>query len=393
MKKNLLFTLSARWIALFGSYLQIAILPIILFNITHSASLLAKTYLAETLPWIFVSPFLIPFLNKYANDKLVICINPIIRGVLVVLLAIFIYNHYTVVVIFFILGIMNAINASYNMKLMKSVIPEDRLDSYLGIILALDDVISVIAPLIVTFLLAKDVQPMIIIIINAFALTLNSLILFQVEMKWVHKNEINENKKVGISRESILWLFKNSKMRLLTTIEMLRSIAEGIFIPLLIVYFNVMIGGKDETFSFAGTLMCLAQVVFSFMYTIMSNRFHKKRLIMFATLSICFSLFIFINTKSVIFFLMASVLLGAGMSIRQLVAENMLISIPSEKDIAMATTNYNATIASAYLIGYFISVTQTKNNVIIYFKVALLITIFSLIIAMRYNEVIVIEPE
>jgi Na+/melibiose symporter-like transporter len=276
---------------------------------------------------------------------------------------------------------------------MKSVIPEDRLDSYLGIILALDDVISVIAPLIVTFLLAKDVQPMIIIIINAFALTLNSLILFQVEMKWVHKNEINENKKVGISRESILWLFKNSKMRLLTTIEMLRSIAEGIFIPLLIVYFNVMIGGKDETFSFAGTLMCLAQVVFSFMYTIMSNRFHKKRLIMFATLSICFSLFIFINTKSVIFFLMASVLLGAGMSIRQLVAENMLISIPSEKDIAMATTNYNATIASAYLIGYFISVTQTKNNVIIYFKVALLITIFSLIIAMRYNEVIVIEPE
>ena len=74
------------------------------------------------------------------------------------------------------------------------------------------------------------------------------------------------------------------------------------------------------------------------------------------------------------------------MSIRQLVAENMLISIPSEKDIATATTNYNATIASAYLIGYFISVTQAKNNVLIYFKVALLITILSLIIAMRYNE-------
>lgn len=377
--KNLKYALSARWLALLGIYAQNAVLPILIFNMTNSASILSAIYISETLPWIFISPILIPILNRFINDKLVICLNPLFRAIILTFMIVYINNFYVVVFAFFILGILNAMNASYSMKLMKLLIPEEKVDNFIGVILGVDDIISVIAPFIATFMLARDFEPILFIKFHVLTLIINSLLLSFIKIPSVSNNKSSAMEKFEQTKQSILSVFKYSKVKFLVLIEFLRSVAEGIFIPLLIIYFKLIIVGSDEFFTFGGTLMCLFQVIFSFTYFLISKHIDKNKIIVMATLIICLALAIIINTKQILFYLLTCALLGMGMSLRQLVAENLLISLPKD-EVTMITTNYNAIIALGYLIGYFISITQAKYPVIIYFKLSLALSIISLLI-------------
>lgn len=379
--KNLKYILSARWIALLGEYLQSIILPILIFNMNNSSILLSATYIAETLPWIIISPILIPRVNKFINDRVLICLNPLFKSILVFILSIYISNYFIVIIIFIGLGILNSINASYNMKITKSSIPQSKVDKFIGIILGIDDIISVVAPVIVTVMITKQVNSVIILRLHSFLLIISSLLLTRVKFK-LKDEEITEIK--GESVKS--YLSKDNRLKFLMKIEFLRSVAEGIYIPLLIVYFKEIIIAADEIFSLSQTMMCLFQIIFSFAYIRLNKHLSKKNIILIATLNICIALILIINTNTIISYFMACCLLGIGMSLSQLVAENLLITICTEENITTITTKYNSIIALGYLIGYFISLLQVNRYILMYFMVSLCLLIISLFITLHFKE-------
>lgn len=379
--KDLKYILSARWIALLGGYFQSIILPILIFNMNDSAVLLSATYVAETLPWIIIAPILIPVVNKFVDDKILVCINPLFKAILVFLMSIYIYNYYVVIIIFIFLGILNSMNASYNMKITRSSIPQNKIDKFTGIILGVDDVISVIAPVMVTFLLIKNVSPIVILRYNSIMLIISFLLLTKINLK-TNKEESNEE-EVKVKKT---YLIKDSRLNYLTTLEFLRSVAEGVFTPLLIVYFKECIIATDEFYSFSQTLICLFQIIFSFLYIKLSQHISKKNIILIGTLNICIALLIIINIHTVAFYFIACCFLGIGMSLRQLVAENLLMFICTDENISVITTKYNSLVAFGYLIGYSISLIQINKYIVLYFLFSLVLIIISLFIGIKFKE-------
>lgn len=100
MKNNYIRLLISRWLCTFGTILQSVALPIVVFSLTHSSELLSLTFIFETIPWMFVTPFIISFIiDKISVKRLYISCN-ILRAIFTFLLAFAIRSSIMTVMIF-----------------------------------------------------------------------------------------------------------------------------------------------------------------------------------------------------------------------------------------------------------------------------------------------------
>lgn len=362
-KVTLIIIMITKWLTTFGAYLQSVALPIIIYTVTGSAELLSWTFFAETLPWLVVAPWFVKVVISTFSVKRAYILTNIFRGGLTLLLALSMYNNALVIIIFFFLGILNSIAAPLYSILIKDNTSGLSLGGVLGISLGIDDVVSIVAPLVVSLVITMGGDGIIFIYINGVVLIINSLLSTRI----VSNNKLicyTDEKPSNAPQKRKIWeeLLRLGKGNIsyMVASETCRSFVEGMCIPLFVVYVVSVVGAKEEIFTIGETVMAFAQVVMSGIYIIMKKKCTYNRIISVGAILISMALGLLCIFSHATIYILAMILLGAGMAIRQIVAENLLISSFNGEQLSNMVSLYNAVIALAYLIGYLLSAVQNE---------------------------------
>lgn len=358
-KKSLINLLLSKWISTFGLFLQSAVLPIIVFKYTGSSSLLSWILFAETLPWLILAPFITNIVVTRISNRHVYLIANLAKSLSVLLLSLWIDNHTLVLVLFFAIGTLNAIQSTVYSAILKYNTEDDNLSKILGVSLGIDDVVSIIAPLIVTYAISRSIDAMLFLYINAIALFISGVLVFRIKSKALDKRE-----PLSAMRNLLAETFQNyallRKPQILYVLisEFIRSFVEGLFIPLLIVYVISIINNTQELFTIGATIMAVAQVIMSLIYIYLKKRFDNYYIINIGTLLMAGGIILLVVYPNVYAYCIAALFLGLGMAVRQLISENVLIASYEADDLSKAISAYNSLISLAYLLGYIMSALQ-----------------------------------
>lgn len=87
-------------------------------------------------------------------------------------------------------------------------------------------------------------------------------------------------------------MMKNKKVKYLVEIEFIRTIFEGIVIPILIVLVIENLLLNESVYTLGVTITCIAQVIFSFGYVFLIKKFDSNILIKGATTALLISVMI-----------------------------------------------------------------------------------------------------
>lgn len=358
MKNNYIRLLISRWLCTFGTILQSVALPIVVFSLTHSSELLSLTFIFETIPWMFVTPFIISFIiDKISVKRLYISCN-ILRAIFTFLLAFAIRSSIMTVIIFFVMGTLNSLIASLYSTLIKNTSQDEDVCSILGLSMGIDDVISILAPVLVTFVVSKNITGILFIYCNAVLLFLAAL--FSLSIQYTPNNsraiEVKPEKRniFGDTFHNFQTLL-DSKNTFLVVSESLRSLVEGMCIPLLISYVVTIVNAEEELYTIGQVLGATAQVIMSVIYIYLSKKYKPNRIINLGALLMMFAFLMLVFNGKSFLYLVSMIILGAGMAIRQLIGESVFISMYDEDTISRKLSAFNSIIALFYLLGYILS--------------------------------------
>lgn len=357
MKSNYLRLLLSRWLCTFGAILQSVALPIIIFDFTGATQLLSITFIFETIPWLFITPFITPLIVRRFSIKSLYIMCNFFRAAFTLLLAFVLHSSIFTIGVFFVLGILNSLIASLYGTLIKNTARDKSIHTILGLSMGIDDVISILAPLVVAIAVGNGINCIIFIYCNATFLLLSAVFSFTVVyVQCEIKKSIHEPiKKVLLDTVYSFRTLLEPKIVFLVVSESVRSFVEGMCIPLLISYVVTVLNADESVFTTGQVLGAIAQVAISVVYIYLSKRCKPERIIvgggvlmMFAFLSMAFEL-------SPTIYLVSMVVLGSGMAIRQLIGESVFISSFDESAIAKKLPAFNSIIALFYLLGYIVS--------------------------------------
>lgn len=358
MKNNYLRLLSSRWLCTFGAILQSVALPIIIFGLTNSSELLSLTFIFETIPWLFVTPFITSFIIGKIQVKYLYIICNLLRAIFTFLLAFVVYNTVMTVAIFFILGILNSLVASWYSTLMKNTSKDRDVRSVLGLSMGIDDMISILAPLLVTLAVSKKLDCILFIYCNAAFLLLSAIFSFTIQYSPNEAAKIDSKiKDNNVFRDTMhnFQTLLEPRIAFLVVSESLRSLVEGMCIPLLISYVVTVVRAEEELYSIGQVAGSVAQVFMSVVYICLAKKYKANWIVNLGAVLMMCSFFMLVLDLRPVYYLVSMIVLGAGMAIRQLVGESVFISSYEENVIARKISAFNSVVALFYLLGYILS--------------------------------------
>jgi len=224
--------------------------------------------------------------------------------------------------------------------------------------MGIDDVISILAPVLVTFVVSKNITGILFIYCNAVLLFLAAL--FSLSIQYTPNNsrviEVKPEKRniFGDTFHNFQTLL-DSKNTFLVVSESLRSLVEGMCIPLLISYVVTIVNAEEELYTIGQVLGATAQVIMSVIYIYLSKKYKPNRIINLGALLMMFAFLMLVFNGKSFLYLVSMIILGAGMAIRQLIGESVFISMYDEDTISRKLSAFNSIIALFYLLGYILS--------------------------------------
>lgn len=361
MKKNysLYSLLLSKWVSTFGGLLQSTALPLVIFAITGSSALLSWTFFAETLPWLILAPFITNMLVMRFSSKALYMMCNLAKGICTIMLAIWIQKPLLVVGLFLILGIFNAVSASVYSALLRDNTETDNLNKILGLSLGIDDVVSIGAPICVTFTIERGFNGLIFLYVNATLLILSALLGLNIHAKKMEPRVKKVDLKELLDETIYNYKFlKGSGIGYLMISECFRSLVEGMTIPLLVIYATNITGNGEKVFTVGNTIMAISQVIMSFIYIYIKKFVKNNFIINLGAIAISSGLLILFFYPKIYIYCVSMILLGSGMAIRQLISENILIAKYRGEKLSKIVSVYNSVVSLAYLVGYILSAFQ-----------------------------------
>ena len=343
--------LICRWITTFGLVLQNIALPLVIYKETQSTSLLSLIFVFETLPWLIVAPLISEKSTNLFSIKNLYIMCDICRALLTGLLILFIDTPILVVMIFFFLGVFNSLMATYNSILIKNFSNEKSLQAFVGIAMGVDDAISIVAPFIITLAASFMIDYRVFIAVNAICLVIASVIAGTMDNTNVIEKKIKSKNNMMISYQDLF----RGKIGFLVVSECLRSLMEGLCIPLFVSYVMEELLAPERIYTIGEMLNSIAQVVMSFIYIIIMNKKGAKFVINAGAILIFFALGGLVLNINCEGYLALMIIFGAGTSIRQLVGENVFIKKYDVEDLSTKLANFNSLVAMCYVVGYTMS--------------------------------------
>jgi hypothetical protein len=352
-QKNTLILIISQWISFFGSKLHMLALPLIIYQKTGSTRLLALGFLAETLPWMILAPKLSVLLEK-VNIKRLLIYSDIARAALCFILAFINYETYTFLLIMFLIGSFNSVYGTFRLKVLKSCIIKDELQSILSLTNSGIEVIQIAAPAIGGAVLALGILAKSLLVFDGITFIISAAILWWLEIKIEKSNHLSDSQQTGIVL-GLKQLLKSKKLFDISVTEALRSLSEAFFLPILLVVIKERFHLGENYLGWAQCSMSIGALLMAVSFIKLKAPFYRDVGPGLSLLVLGLLQLLLLNGGPTNYFLFIASLIGAAMSFRQLSAEYMLIQNIPDESAGLLISIYNSLISSAYIAGYLLS--------------------------------------
>lgn len=348
--RNVICLITAQWLSFFGSKLHLLALPLIIYQRTGSARLLALGFLAETLPWMILAPKLSTWLEKHPPRGLLVLVD-FLRAICCVILALMPYDTLSFLAVMFLIGTGNSVYGIFRLKVLRGSAESNTLPSILSLTNAGVEVIQIAAPALGGAILALGVSAPTFLLFDAISFVVSGLILWSMKVHSVPESSDHPTPQVRHGYEELL---RNKSLRAMAFSESIRSLAEALFIPVVIVMVKENFRLSESYFGWSQATMSLGAVMTALLFA--RFKLHNQKAASgWALLSLGVLQLMLVPASSAIALLAIMTLVGAAMSFRQLSAELLLIENLPAQNSAPLISAYNSLISTAYVGGYVLS--------------------------------------
>lgn len=364
MKRSNYLLLFAQWISNFGNHLHQIALPLLVYQKTGSAGDFALSLFAETVPWVFIAPVLSTFLKKFSS-KNVLLVSDIFRAVLTLAIAFYDWNKWEILIIVFALGSFSSIYGAFRIQTVKQLISNGSLNKYLSLSNGGNEFIALVAPLLGTILVSFGVSANYFMAIDSFTFVVSTGLLLFIPLT---RSTISAKKRSKTSNP--LKLLKKVEVseivKVIAVSEGLRSVAEGLFIPSLLTLLIKVNGFNQGQYTWIRTGMAIAGMLSAYIFLKYVSRWTYFRTHTVSTLLIAMGVILLPFISQFNSVIAVTAIVGLGMSLKQLLSDNIVITGSKEEVQAETVTIVNSLIALSYCVGYIISAKLDDEGSVLY---------------------------
>jgi hypothetical protein len=335
----------AQWLSLFGSRLHTLALPLIIFRETGSTTQMSLGFLAETFPWIFLSPSTASWISKIRPNR-VLFFCDIVRAGLCFLLMISNFAGIHFLAIMFFLGCLNSLYGGSRLALLKSSVDGESLQKVIAINNTGSEVIQIAAPAIGAAIVSIYPEPRFLLAIDAATFVLSAIIISIVRVNAAIPKYSTSN------RATFGDFWRHTTLYGTALSEGFRSAAEALFVPLIVVIVSDQFHLSSAYFGISQATLSMGGMVIGVLASKLTRLTADHRLQFAALLMIAAVLVLLTLTDNVLHLLVLTFLLGLAGGFRQLFAEVNLARICKQNNVVFFASLYNAVISSAYVAGY-----------------------------------------
>jgi MFS transporter, DHA3 family, macrolide efflux protein len=276
-----------------GDALSIVAIPLLVYQLTHSAMDLTISFLMTGLPWIIIGPFAGVLVDR-ANRRTVLILTDLIR--LFLMLAIF-FSH-NVPLIYLMCFLSQCMSAIFN-PARSAVIPElvgrELYVKAISLSYSTFQITQTVGPFLATGLIAWLSGPRLVILLDSFtflaAVSTTLLIRFPAHaLKAQTPPEASAepvNPVVSILRsmkEGAVFLWRHPVLRFMTAMSSLRSIATAVILIGCLLYVKNDLGlsadGSDSVYSLVITALSIGTVIGTWWIGMKDKNWQKRSLIL-----------------------------------------------------------------------------------------------------------------
>lgn len=350
--RNITLLISSQWISCFGSKLHELALPLIIYQTTGSAKLLAIGFMVETLPWVILAPSLAPLLDRFSAKRILLCAD-LARFALCAFLAISPNNTTTFLITMFLIGTFNCIYGTFRLKVIRGSALSDQLPAVLSISNSGTEALQIAAPAAGGFLLALGVSAPLLLLVDGITFLISAFLMVYLHYGDRVVEQEDEKKESRLIGYKHLWFIP--RMKALTITEVLRSFAEALFIPLIVVLIKECFGLVEEYLGWAQASMSVGAFGMTFFFVKVNSPIAKAIGPSLALMILAGMQLVLLGGGSAVVLLLVMAFIGALMAFRQLSAELGLLESISDEISTSVISVYNSMISFAYILGYLLS--------------------------------------
>lgn len=352
MNRKAIQILLAQWTSTFGTHFHQLALPLLIYQRTGAVQDFAFSMLAETLPWVLFSPIAIRHLKSF-NVKRVLVTADLLRLIFCLVIALVPLPTANLLLLMVLMGSANSIYGAMRATIIREIVPQADLSRYLSVSLGGNDVLAISAPAIGALLLSAGLNSQYLMLIDGASYLISALLIAQ--LRFIAPPKRAESKQNSMPFFAIIkYVSRHKTMGWVLWSECLRSSAEAIFVPLLLVVFVQVLQLSENDYATSRFFFSAASIAGAFAY---GKYCSKKSVFVNHLISslVIFIALLLLPLSSKHWAFVFSFATGFGMALRQLLAENLFFTEPRKEMQAELVTTINAIVSAAYIVGYSIA--------------------------------------
>lgn len=358
MNRKALTLLASQWISASGNHLHQMALPLLVYQKTGSTGDFALALMAETIPWVICAPLLAPYLQRF-SAKHTLLLSDILRALICLVIAFYSWSQQELFGLMFLMGTCSSIYGAFRIQTVRALIPKEEITKYLSLSNGGNETIAMIAPLVGASLITFGLSPKTFMVFDGITFLFSFAFLFSLPK--VARPERSEGESKIRNPFKLLARIEMSKaVKAITLSESLRSIAEGLFIPgLLTLLIQVQTLGESE-YAWVRSCMAIAGIASAYIFVKIEKHWSNVVSHTVSTFMIIAGVVLIPFVPGFVAALILGFLIGFGMSFKQILSDNIVITRSEERFQAEIITLINSLIALSYCLGYAASVHWDK---------------------------------
>lgn len=357
-EKKFLMVVLAQVISSIGSKLTLIALPIYAYMVTGTAEAISYMFVAETIPWVVLGPFCGYIIDGLDNKKTMIILNLVASFIL------FQYFYASINVLYvlaFFSGCCNVALASANGVVMSSFIEKEKFKLGYSLCDIAITIVNLVVPMLGGLLLTLTSANFLFLINGAsflFAGILISCIKFPLMKK--EKNSLTIRSLFYDTLVQFKVLFQNIFVSVPLVFELVKTLAEAIILPLLVILIVELFAYPQSYYGFLISAISAGTLIGTF---IAGKYFTGSRRLKYILIggSVYFLSYALLTYNINFAFLMVVAIFGnVGNGIRTLEVHGTFFTETEEKTRGVALGIINSLISFFYAAGYILSIPMSE---------------------------------
>jgi MFS family permease len=356
-ENNFILLVIANLISAVGSKLTLIALPVYAYQITGTVESISYMFVFETLPWVIFGPFMGSFLDGVNRKKAIIVLNLLAAIVMTMYFYASISGLY---MLSFISGCISSALTSVNGAAMPMLVKKDKFKLAFSFYNMLITVVSLVIPgvggLMMTIMPANH-----IFLIDAVSFFAAGIVILFVSIPLFEKENIKDKFLIKSVILQFRALLGNIYISVPLFLELVKTIAEAITFPLLIILILEVFSYPKNHYGFVISAMGVGNLIGSFIVGKYCTGDRSLKYILIGAI-IYFSSYVLLTYNVSVIYLLCVVLAGnVGNGIRTIEIHGAFGTETEHKTRGTIIGIINCLISFCYVIGYLSAICASKK--------------------------------